>query len=217
MPTIAFGSEQPFGALTGWNYTSASVTVEKKRANALDEIGNEDASQLYDEMTNVTASFVAASTTAPTIPPSIGAVLNGYIVTSIQVTTDREAFATMTLTGHNHAANAHSGSEKSVAHNLTLASGFGAKDFMAGTAGSNASIKSGTVTIECQHADETDSSGGHLVGENYTPMITAETEWVGVPSAAAESGWYVTSKPNPTSNTAFETYSVSGTKALAFS
>ena len=67
MPTIAFGSEQPFGALTGWNYTSASVTVEKKRANALDEIGNEDASQLYDEMTNVTASFVAASTTAPTM------------------------------------------------------------------------------------------------------------------------------------------------------
>lgn len=217
MPTIAFGSEQPFGTLTGWKYTSASVTVEKQRANAIGEIGNEVASQLYSEQTNVTASFVAAALTAPTIPATLGAVVNGYILTSIQVSTDREGFATMTLTGHNHTANAHTTGEKSVAHGITLTSGFGAQDFMGGTPGSNASVKGGSITIECQHADENDNAGEHLVGENYTPMITAETEWVGVPSAAAESGWDVTSKPNPTSNTAFETYSVSGTKALAFS
>ncbi len=216
MPTIAFGSEQPFGALTGWNYTSASPTTAKERATAADEIGNEVASKLYDERTNVTASFVAASISAPTVPPSIGAVINSYIVTSIAISTTRDGFATMTLTGHNHTANAHSGSEKSVAHGITLTSGFGAQDFMEGTAGSNASVRSGSITIECQHADETDSGGDHLVGENYQPMLTAETEWVGVPSTAAAAGWDVTSQPNPTENTGFESTSVSGTKALAF-
>lgn len=216
MPTIAFGSEQPFGALTGWNYTSASVTTDKERATAADEIGNEVASKLYDERTNVTASFVAASISAPTVPPSIGAVLNSYIVTSIAISTTRDGFATMTLTGHNHAANAHAGTEKSVAHGIALTSGFGAQDFMEGTAGSNASVRSGSITIECQHADETDNDGDHLVGENYQPMLTAETEWVGVPSTAAAAGWDVTSRPNPTENTGFESTSVSGTKALAF-
>lgn len=216
MPTIDFGSAQPFGTLTGWNYTSATITTDKQRANALDHIGNEAASNLYDETTNVTASLVASSSSAPTIPPSIGAKVGDYILTSIQVNTTRGEAATMTLTGHNHTANAHTGSEKSVAHGITLAGGFGSKDFMAGTAGSNASVKSGSITIECQHADETDGSGSHLVGENYTPMLTAETEWVGVPSAAAESGWDVTSKPNPTENAGFETTTVSGTKALAF-
>jgi len=218
MPTIAFGSEQPFGALTGWNYTSANVTIEKERANALDEIGNEAASQLYDEKTTVTASLVAAATTAPTVPATLGARLNSlYVLTSIQISTTRDGFATMTLTGHGHAANDHTGSDvKTVAHGITLSSGFGAQDFMGGTAGDNAAARAGSITIECQHADETDASGGHLVGENYTPMLTAETEWTGVPTTAAGAGWDVTSKPNPTENTGFETYSVSGTKPLTF-
>lgn len=216
MATIAFGSEQPFGALTGWNYTSASVTVDKERANALDETGNETASRLYDERTNVTASLVAAGATAPTVPPALGDVVNGYLITSIQLSTSRDGFATMTLTGHNHAASAHATVERTVAHGITLASGFGAQDFMGGTAGTDASIRSGSITIECQHADETDNDGDHLVGENYNPMLTAETEWVGVPTTAAGSGWDVTSKPNPTENTGFESTTVSGTKALAF-
>lgn len=217
LPAIAFGSEQPFGALTGWNYNSASVTNGKERASALDRIGNEAASKLYDEKDEVTASFISASSSvAPTIPPVIGAVLNGYILTSIQVSTTRDGMPTMTLTGHQHAANPHDGSEKKIAHGITIASGFGAQDFMSGTAGANASVRSGSITIECQHADETDADGDHLVGENYTPMITAETEWTGVPTTPAATGWDVTSKPNPTVNTGFESYSVSGTKALAF-
>jgi hypothetical protein len=218
IPTIQFGSDKPFGDLTGWNYTSASVTTDKERATAADSIGNEVASRLYDEKISVTASLVAASASAPDVPTEIGAYLGAYILTSIQISTSRDGFVTMTLTGHNHAVNPHSGAsgEKTVAHGITLASGFGALDFMEGTAGSNASVRSGTITIECQHTDETDASGDHLVGENYQPMLTAETEWVGVPTTPADTGWDVTSKPNPTENTGFESASYSGTKALAF-
>ncbi len=217
IPTIQFGSDKPLGSLTGWNYVGATPTRNKDRATAADDIGNEAVSKMYNEGIEWDISLVASSTVAPTIPPNIGAVIEDLLITRIVIGTSAEA-ATMTLTVHNHTVNPHSSSsgERAVAHNITLDSGFGAKDFMGGTSGPDASVKSGTITIECQHVDEQNGDGDHLCGQNYGPMLTATTEWTGVPIVEAAVGWDVTPSTAPTVNTGFKTTSVSGTKALAF-
>lgn len=219
-PVITFGAAEGFGALTGWEAQSNDSNVNSQRANTLDKSGNESASKLYDEKTDVQSSYkadVEADPAAPTIPAEVGALVNSLILTSIDITTRGDAFAEMSLSGHNHTANAHTSSPalNKGAHSLTLDSGFGAQDFLGGTAGDNASCVSGRVAITCQHNDQIDGSGDHLVGENYDGKIEATSEWVGVPSAAVGAGWDTTSVVTRTENTGFLRTTATGIKALA--
>lgn len=219
---VTFGSDAVgFGTLTGWAIQSSSVVSPQERANTLGPTGNESVMKLYGDTTEVTTTYKATVTgSAPTIPASIGALTNGYIITSINVSTSPTDFATMTLTGHNHTNNAHAADPalNSVAHSITLDDGFGVTDFLGGTAGDNASPMSSSITITCDHQDREDESGDHFVGENYNPRMEASTTWTGDPSANnADGTWDITSDGTDQGNTDFLGVTVSGTKELAFS
>ncbi|HRT22356.1 MAG TPA: hypothetical protein P5318_19775, partial [Candidatus Hydrogenedentes bacterium] len=76
------------GALAGWEIQSVTVSDENKRGTAPDEIGNEAAAQVYDDTQQVTTNYKATVKTAPKIPASIGAEINGITTTQITVSTD---------------------------------------------------------------------------------------------------------------------------------
>ena len=217
-PTIAFGAAASFGALTGWVEQSSGSTVASDRASVLGATGNEAVSKLHNAGTQVSTPYKASVTgSAPTIPATLGAIVNSLDLTGISISTTAGDFASMTLTGHNHSDNAHAASPvlRFAAHGITLADGFGAKDFLGGTAGADASVESSTINISAQHVDIlAGATGNHLIGQNYNAMIEAETVWSGVPGTAS-SGWDQVSVETRTTNTGFLQTIVRGTKTLA--
>lgn len=214
---VTFGAAQAlFGSVAGWAYRSNSKNVQLDRATAHDGINNEVNSNLSNERTEVSASLECQSNTN-TVPASLGALLGGYVLTQIQISTQAAANAPaeMSLSGHNHTANAHA-SVKTVAHGIALAKQYGATDFMGGTAGDNASPIRGSVTVQCDHTDEQDEDNDHFAGENQNPRIEAETEWLGVPSVAAAAGWDVTVTTTVDERSGLKKTTVRGAKKLAF-
>lgn len=213
-PSIKFGTQSEFGTMTGWAGDSPSINKRSQRANVLGETGNEVASQLYDEMTETTQQFAAESATAPTLPATIGAILGSKVVTSISISTSATDFAKVTLTGHQHTNNPHA-SVRNVVHGITLRVGFGATDFLGGTAGDNAAVESSTCNITCQHTDIQNGDGNHLTGNNYDARIQATVVWNGVPTAPAAAGWDVTSVETKETPTGYLQTTVTAEKALA--
>lgn len=213
-PTITFGAAQSFGTVTGWAEQSSDSAVNKDRAVALSRIGNEVASTLYNQRTEVSTPYVCTSNTN-TVPAIIGSLVNSLTLTEIQINTTNTGYATMTLTGHNHATNAHADTLQQAAHSIAVAAAFGATDFLGGTAGSDAAVKSGNITISCDHTDVEDADGDHLIGNNHNGKIVAETVWTGVPSDTAASGWDKVTVSTATNNQGFLETTVRGEKALA--
>jgi hypothetical protein len=215
---VTYGAaETAFGAVTGWGYKGTTSDVNHGTAEALDGIGNVAESQLIDEKISVTSTLECYDDTN-TIPDEIGEVIGTTnVLENISITTDAKASSKMTLAGHNHTANAHA-TLKSVAHGITVTSAIGVTDFLGGTAGAAAALKSSSCTISCQHVDETGADGdGHFCGENNKPMVTATVVWLGVPTTPCGSGWEgVESLSTVDESTGFTTTTVTARKYLAF-
>jgi len=215
---ITYGASEGFGAFTGWESKGSNDNVTSKRAVAMDDKGDEVASQLHDEKTDTTENLECNDDTN-SIPAAVGALENARILTGIFIQTSAEGYAQMTLTGHNHTDNAHAASPalRTATHGITLASCFGATDFLAGTAGTDASPISGSIDIKCDHVDQVDKDGNHLVGENHNFTMEAKTTWAGVPTTPADTGWDVTVKTTTDENTGFQKTEVTGVKKLVAS
>ena len=217
-PSIKFGTQSNFGEQTGWSALNPSTAVVSQRASALGSTGNEVASKLFDEMTNYSQEFQAASATvAPTISPKIGALVGSCILTSITISTSATDFHKQSLTGHQHTDNAHEDTLLQAAHGISLSTAFGGVDFFSGTAGDDASVDSSTLTISCSHVDKQAADGDHLIGQNYNGKISGSVTWHGVPTVAAGAGWDVTSVETTEENTGFLKTVVTAEKALALS
>jgi len=212
---ISYGASEGFGAFAGWESHGTEDATNLTRAIATDDKGDEVASDLHDERREVSGNYECNNDTN-TIPADIGDLVNSLILTSLNISTAEGRAATMALTGHNHTNNAHADlpALRKAAHAITLAKCFGATDFMGGTAGDNASCIEGSVNITCEHVDQNDGDGDHLVGENYGAKIEARSVWAGVPSVVAEAGWDVTVETTTDENTGFQKTTVTGVKSL---
>jgi hypothetical protein len=214
-PAITFGAAQSFGAQTDWSEQSSSSNVVSDVAKALNNIGNQVASKVHNARTEVSTPYTANKNGNCAAPTVLGKLVNSLVLTGIEIATSATAHATMTLTGHNHADNAHADTLQQVTHGLASAvTGFGATDFLGGTAGSAADVESGSISITCEHTDIVASDGDHLVGNNYNATVSATTVWNGVPSATVGAGWDVESVSTETTNTGFLKTTVTATKAL---
>lgn len=213
-PSINFGTSSKFGTLSGLVAQDANPTISKQLARSLDEDGDEAAAKTYDEKTEVTQNFKSSSASAPTLPAKIGAKAGDYILTGINISTNWNDFAQVSLTGHNHTENAHADTLRQAAHGITLSAGFGANEFLGATAGS-AVLQSSTCNIVCQHVDANDADGDHSHGQNYDAVITVTETWQGVPTTNAGSGWTVTNVATNETNTNFVTTVVTAQKSVA--
>lgn len=212
----AFGAAGGFGDYAGWALQSATFSQQSTRANALSKSGNESDSNLCDRRKNWTCTYKAKqnyAAAAPTVPPNIGEVTNGILLTSIALNTSPSDFATMTLGGHEHVDGTDGAGLRSVAHGVTLAKGFGADAF--GTTGGD-SVNTGSATITCDHAETMDADGDTEAGENHNPRIEVQARWLG-DGATAPAGYDETDYSEETGNDNFLYSTVSAFKALAFS
>ena len=202
-----------FGALSGWAIQDSSADDENKRANVLDENGDEATSNVYDDTTQVTTTYKASGQAGGGSPniPNIGAIVNGIVVTSISLSTDSEDFATMTLTGHVHIGGDH-GTLKEKDHGITLDDAFGASAF--GVSGGD-SVRSGDCTITCEHIDVPGENGDTVAGENYDAKIELTVRLLGS-GGSAPNGYDRIGDSTTGSNTDFQYNEIRAIKGLSF-
>lgn len=212
---ISYGAAASFGSQAGWAEQSSESNVVSDRSVAVNAKGDEVASDVHNERTEVSTPYQAQDDDSA-IPTVLGAIVNSLDLTSIAVQTKAGEYATMTLTGHNHAANAHTAC-RSCTHGITLSASLGGVDFFGGTAGDNASVESSSLTISCEHTDIVDKDGDHLVGENRNGKAECEVVWNGVPSDVGGTGWDKLTTRTRTSNTGFLQTVVTGVKKLTMS
>jgi hypothetical protein len=212
--TIAFGASAAFGAVTGWEEQNTSDSTANARAVALNSEGEEAAATLHDEKQDVSATYKCVSDTN-TIPATIGAIVNALNLTSIAINTVEGDYATMTLAGHNHTENAHEAvpALHQVAHAITLAACFGVTDFTGDSAGTNDSCIASSITISCEHTDQNDGAGDHLVGENHGGKIEIKSTYCGDHTVVA-TGYDVTVTSSTDENTGFIKKEVTAVKKL---
>jgi len=213
---IDYGASEGFGAIAGFDSHGTEDNTTNQRATATDENGDEVASSLYDEKREVSGEYECNNDTN-TVPAAVGALVNGIILTGINISTAEGRYATMSLQGHNHTENAHAAEPalRTGTHGETLAKAFGATDFLGGTAGDNASCIEGSIAITCEHVDQNDGDGDHLVGENYGAKMEARSVWSGVPSVTAGDGWDVTTETETDEQTGFKKTTVVGVQKIA--
>jgi hypothetical protein len=200
-----------FGAQTGWSIQTSNPVDENKRANTLGETGNEEVSNLFDDTQRVVNTYKAKLAGAITIPPNIGAEINGITLESIALSTDAEDFATMTLSGHKHEDGTH-GVVRSIAHGITLRAGFGASGF---GVGGTVDVRSSECTISCEHLDAPDEDGDTAAGENFDPKIECNVRILGS-GGTVPAGYDRLEDGTDASNTDFQYQTLRFYKALAF-
>lgn len=212
-PTIQFGADSSFDS-GDFVIQSINITTEKDLARAVGSNGDELASKLHNTRTTISAEYQARHGEEADIGiGSIGELFNGYVITSITVNTSSSDFARLRIEGHNHENNAHGDGLRTKNHGISVI-GFGAVDFLGGTAGDNASVESSSKTVSCRHSDALDKDGKNLVGENYDFTAEATVVWVGVPTNPASDDWQITSLETATDNNGFLKTTVTARKAL---
>lgn len=199
-PAVTFGASAHFGVITGWNYVGpGKIEVSHGLAEAKDAGGNTTAAAQLDEKITYSSALDCSNATN-TVPPDIGALLDSKVLESIGIELDYKACAKMTLSGHNHTANAHATVLKA-AHGIAVTQQFGAVDMLGGTAGANACVKHVSIQITCGHNDEPDASGdAHFAGANSGGKVVITQTWLGVPTTAYDAAtWpYATISPATT-------------------
>lgn len=216
-----FGSNQAFGALTGWNEQTTSENTGKDREHTLDKDGNETDSIVFNEKKEVSAPYKANTQGTVAIPGTIGGVINSLLLTDIDISTKADAYVEMTLGGHQHSVNPHvAGSCKTGTHDLAVLNGFGARCFMGGTAGTTSGgIVSAKIKIKVEHKDVLAGADGQpgtqCEGDNTHGLMEAETVWNGVPAVASDGSWDITQNPGvATNNQDAKTTTIRGTKKI---
>ena len=217
---VVFGAVDGVGAIAGCSLISDTPNESKSRWKGKDSKGNETKHGHFDVKTEYTSVYGIDDDTNGIVDLILGSVMNGRLVTSIQISAAAsEENNKVTIISHNHAVNAHIDDRQQVAIAAFLPVGgvpaWGPVDFLGGTAGTNAAPSSGEITFACQHNDKA-PSGDHFCGENYDAMVTASTTWEGVPTTPVDAGVWdtYTSKENPVSNTEFKTTKVDATAPL---
>jgi len=199
------------GIGASWVRQDSNPATEKQRASALDAMGQEVASTLYDETDNITENWVAKDVVDLAIP-DLGSVVDNYVVTSIRLATSNTGYATLAITAHKH-TDGTPGQTCATGGAALITAAFGALPLGCSTSGT---LNSSSIEYTCQHAEAKGATGSNVAGENYNAMQTVTLSYIdgGVASAGAGD---VTSTSTAETNTGYQVKTINGTKALTLS
>jgi hypothetical protein len=153
--------------------------------------------------------------------PYVGSVENTIHIDSITISTTYNDYPTITISGHNHAGNAHTDNRTEYAPYSSvitaLTGAVGAYDFF-GKASATVCATESNYTLSCTHVDVECGTGNHFVGNNILGIEEASVTYVGdswTPrTSPAVSGWTVTSADSTDSNQEFDTSTITATKLV---
>jgi len=204
--TVGWEPSDLFGVNADFNEQSSSSITTHESAMARDKDGNVEceASGLNTTTEHQVSYHYCA--TSPDILAAFGAFLTAFgqiesskVITQITVNFSAGEYATVDITGHNHAENAHTSQDSADMTSgsgdlIPSSAGFGVPTWAGMTLGANSTPVTATLTCTIEHLDRIDEAGNHFVGRNLTPKAELTLEFIGTPSVAALTGWTIDSE-----------------------
>lgn len=195
---------------------SSSTDDQQTRASAKGANGDEVAYKEHDGKTSVSCTYLYKAVSGSIVVTAlyIGKVSGGYHIDQIQVAYSNNNWPIVTVTGHNHDANAHVDADLvMIKPSLTLPAGFGVCPGLFANANADSSCISANYTLSAEHTDINGCDGNHLVGDNHGGMETVQATYYGVPTLTT-TGWVLTSDAASDSNADFDQTSINATRAV---
>jgi hypothetical protein len=204
--TVGWEPSDLFGLGSDFHEQSSSSITSHESAMARDAQGNVqcEASGLNTTTEHQGSYHYCAA--SPDIEPALGGFLTTFggiesskVITQIAVNFSAGEYATVDVTGHNHAENAHTVQDSAdmtsgTGDLIPSPAGFGVPTWAGMTLGTNSTPVSAALTCTMEHLDRMDEGGDHFVGRNLTPKAELTLEFIGLPSVIALTGWTIDSE-----------------------
>jgi len=213
---VGFQASDLFALGANFHEQSSSSIDMDDRANIMDKDGNVECETMVNGRVEYTNEF-AYCNASPDIKTDLstqltqfGDVFDSKKMTQMTVTFTAGAYATVSITGHQHDDNAHTSAVADgyadVSAALPSGAGFGVPTLTGQTLGNDAQPQSLTITFSCNHVDREGGDGTHFVGKNITVLAELTEEFVGTPDTATATGWTTDTKGPSDQNQDFDTY-----------
>ncbi len=204
-----FGAGSPFGAITGWvAQDGGGVTKTRERASVLGADGDECRHVDWNEQHSTSCVYIPADsvTSGNLTIPSVGGLLNGYVVDSVSVAYSQDV-PKMTVTGHKAVLKTADAYANLRTYSPTIGLPFvalGVPDALGHVACDGA--RSATYELACNHVAETGGQGCVVGADNHdgTETLTIESVCAITPDAADgdAANWTETNDAQTKSNSA---------------
>ena len=210
-----------------WVVQSNGITDTNQRVVGLKANGDENVSKLYDGQSNGPVMLECHEETGYLSLPEVGSVGGGYHINSWTLAYQQNGYPQLTLNLHAHDDNTHADGEMNeYSTDLKLPAQFGIpRSIMDDATGAvtqfelvdtDAGMRALTVSLEAQHVDEPNGTGGHLAGENRGGTQKIEVETTKDPSSVTIHADYDETEDGVAKgNTAAETSKFSWIKSIA--
>lgn len=185
-----FNPIDPFG-LADWEVQSGpNPSVEKQRASALGQNGDEIAFAQYGEKESGTCEYIAKSATGNLSVPNVGMTMDGYHIDSVQVSYSQTEWPKLSISWHKHNdGNVDSGCREYAPSVTFPARAIGVPSSLGSafsiTPGTSVGMRSVQYQLQCNHVEEMNGDGGNLAGDNYDGSETLTVEFTGNVSQGA--------------------------------
>lgn len=223
-PVDSFGLA---GASSDWDLVGGgSPQHEHGIGRQLGAEGDEIAHKEYDKKETVTCTYAATKSSGNLSVPAVGSLLpagetveakDKYHVDSVKITYSQTEYPTLEVTGHRHLIGAPDTNCRTYSPTVELpAKDIGIPNVIDGAFDMSADTLCGmralTYTLQVNHVDEANCTGGHLAGNNYDGSEQFDIELTGNVSETEMgfgTGWTVDTDGVTQSNTAATTSSYS--------
>jgi hypothetical protein len=217
MATVGFQASDLFAAPAEFHAQTSSSPTNETIATMVDDLGNQQCSKGgLDTTTEYSNDFAYCNATPDiatdmnTLLTTFGDVFDSKKVVGMSINFAAGEYATLNITGHQHAENPHISAIDEGYADASAAvpsgAGFGVPTWTGQTDGADASPVSATLTFSFTHTDRVGADGDHFVGKNTLCRVELTVEWVGVPTTATATGWETMSEGGNDSNQDFDGY-----------
>jgi hypothetical protein len=187
-----------------WKPQTHTSTPGVKTNQVKDGNGDVDCiSDPYGQMDTITVTYEYCPLASPAAGLGaalalilLGNVQNGFVITSIAISTSNNGALSVAFTAHNHDDNPHSSGMVNYSLPAALVTIFnnadplnGAIDFFSKSSAGTVGTQSSTLTFSCEHDDQDDGAGDHDSGQNSEGKIEASVEYTGSAAVTLPSPW----------------------------
>ena len=190
---VGFEASDLWAAGANFHENSSSSILNETNAGMQDKSGNRECTTTgLNTVTEYSNDYGYCNATPDiktdlsTLATKFGDVADSKKPVSLTINYTAGEYATVNITGHQHAENPHAAGfaegYADVSAAIPASSGFGVPTWTGQSTGSDCEFNSATLSFTCNHVDREGAAGDHFVGKSITFRAELTIEATGTPA-----------------------------------
>ena len=214
---LGYGATDLWAAGANFHEQSSSSILQETNPFILDAAGNQECITTgLNTLTEYSTEYAYCNATPDiktdlaTLATQFGDVHDSKKMVAMTINYAAGEYATVSITGHEHADNPHTVTVDGLADVSALipaSSGFGVPTWTGQTTGDDCEFVSATLSFSGNHVDVEGAAGNHFNGMILTVRAELTIEAIGTPTTPLPTGWYIVNQGPSDSNQAYDTWS----------